>query len=173
MNRGGYFKFHRRLGEHPLWTKHRFSPGQAWVDLLYQAEWEHRTIHMRQKPIQLEAGELYCSLRGLASRWKWDVKTVSKFLAERDAEHMLLQRKTRFGTVITIRNWSKYQGNGTHPPARSTTRSEATAYQKWGYSREEEKKRTTEGVPGSIDAFAFARLAKSRCIKGGTDGSSG
>jgi hypothetical protein len=103
---GDYFKTYRRLLRSELWLSERFTKGQAWVDLIGLATYKPRDVTIHGHVIHLERGQLCWSIKSLAKRWKWNKRTAEKFIrctADCTAE------KSNITTVITIRNYSKYQ----------------------------------------------------------------
>ena len=113
MSSTGYLKLYRKVTENEFYFCERFSRMQAWFDLLLLATYKERTVFIRDVEISLKSGELCYSLRSLAKRWQWNVKTVMRFLSILENRGMLEQRKTHITTVITIRNWHRYQSDGT------------------------------------------------------------
>jgi DNA-binding transcriptional regulator YhcF (GntR family) len=62
--------------------------------------------------INLLPGQLCWSQKSLAKRWKWNVKTVNKYLLQLTKREMVDTRKTNITTIITIKKWFLYQGYG-------------------------------------------------------------
>lgn len=112
MSRNGYIKLHRQITENELWFSERFTKSQAWIDLLLLATYEPRVVFLRGIEVKLEPGELCYSQLSLASRWKWNFKTVKSFLNMLEKREMLETRTNNVTTVISIRNWNRYQSNG-------------------------------------------------------------
>ncbi len=114
-----YIKLHRSLLHHPLWTKERFTNGQAWVDLLLLAGYADREVMMGTMVVPVGQGEVVTSQVKLAKRWGWDRKTVSRFLSGLQRLSMVRIRshkRTETGyTIISITNWPTYQCDGLSP----------------------------------------------------------
>jgi hypothetical protein len=112
----GWIKLHRQITENEFYFSERFTRAQAWIDLLLLAAHKERTVFIRGVEVNLKPGELCYSQLSLAKRWRWNRKTVMaflKFLAKR--EMVLIRTDKRFShltTVIAVRNWAEYQGNG-------------------------------------------------------------
>ena len=62
----GWVSVSRALRDDPLWTRERFSRGQAWIDLRLTAD--------------ETTGEIVTSEGALAGRWRWTRPTVRTFL---------------------------------------------------------------------------------------------
>lgn len=106
----GYVKLFRQLQDHPLWLGERFTRGQAWVDLLMLAQFTSYELRIRGNPVHLDRGQIGHSKAHLGGRWKWDRKTVQRFLDDLESDGMITQRKTRVVTVVTIVNYDRWQG---------------------------------------------------------------
>lgn len=98
--------------ENEFYFVDRFTKMQAWIDLLLLANHKPVTIFIRGNEINLKEGQLAYSQLSLAKRWKWNRKTVDKFLSMLQNREMLDNRKTRLTTIISIRKWNEYQQNG-------------------------------------------------------------
>jgi hypothetical protein len=105
----GYIKLYRQLREHPIWTTERFTRGQAWVDLLMLAQFTDFSFRIRGNLVKLDRGQIGHSKAHLAGRWKWDRKTVQKFLDELEKDGMITQQKTKVVTVVTVVNYGTWQ----------------------------------------------------------------
>jgi hypothetical protein len=105
----GFIKLARQLQEHAIWLGERFTRGQAWVDLLMLAQFTSYELRIRGNSVPLERGQIGHSKAYLAGRWKWDRKTVQKYLDDLENDGMITQQKTRVVTVITIVNYSTWQ----------------------------------------------------------------
>ena len=115
----GWVRIYRQLADHPLWTKERFTRGQAWVDLLLMANFTETTAVQGNRPIVVKRGQVLTSQVALAGRWRWDRKTVRVFLDALKAAMMLdiqTSKDTDTGyTIITLRNYEKFQSDVLEP----------------------------------------------------------
>lgn len=109
MDSKGWIKLDRKLLDHPLWKDKPFSKGQAWIDILFLAEWKARYVMVGGKRREAKAGQCWTTLSALAERWGWSKEKVRRFLQslERDAIVSLLV--TADGTRLTVEKWGKYQ----------------------------------------------------------------
>ena len=87
MARNGWVKLFHRLADNSMWLECKFTPGQAWVDLLLMA----CTMESDQP------GAVCCSVLYLANRWKWSHHKVTRFL----------ERLERDGMVFVNRNGNR------------------------------------------------------------------
>lgn len=123
----GWIKVFRQIQCHPLWTADKFSRGQAWVDLLLSASHRRHEVLRADRLIVVERGQVLTSQAALARRWRWNRKTVGRFLRWLEAVqmcHILRAIRGDIGhTLITITNYEAFQA----PPedgAHSSTHSE-------------------------------------------------
>jgi hypothetical protein len=108
----GYVKLYRQITENEFYFSERFTKSQAWIDLLLLANHKPNTIFIRGIQIKTVAGELCYSQLTLAKRWKWNIKTVNKFLKLLENRKMIRNKIDKVTTIITVLNWKQYQCNG-------------------------------------------------------------
>jgi len=108
----GWIKLHRQIEENEFWFSEKFTRAQAWIDILLLARHKSGLATIRGVDIHLNPGQLCYSQKSLAKRWKWNVKTVNKFLSALKKREMVDTRKTNITTIITIKKWFLYQGDG-------------------------------------------------------------
>jgi hypothetical protein len=108
----GWVAIHRRLAEHPLWTRERFSRGQAWVDLVMLASYQDHLVIQGNRPVPVKREQILTSQVKLAARWKWNRKTVRGFLQALKAASMAAietSKDTDTGyTLITLLNYDLF-----------------------------------------------------------------
>jgi hypothetical protein len=109
----GWVAIHRRLINHPLWTRGRFSRGQAWIDLLLHASHVDHFIYHGNLKIEEKRGDYVTSQVALAKRWKWNIKSVRVFILFLKTDRMLDSRTSLAQdsgyTHLTILNYDHYQ----------------------------------------------------------------
>lgn len=105
MARQGWIKLWHKLCDSQIWLCEPFSRGQAWVDLLLMASTQE-TDH---------PGEIYCSIRYLAKRWKWSRDKVDLFLKQLEKSEMIYPPQKRPHNrpsnrpLLTIVKYKRYQ----------------------------------------------------------------
>lgn len=147
---GGWIKLHRQLRQNELWNAERFSRGQAWVDLLLMANYEPATIYIRGCEVRIERGQLAWSKVHLAERWRWNERTVTRFLLGLEKRQMIQTRTNNLTTIITIRNFNLYQ-NSTEQHAGQTTYKNAGE----NADREEVTKKTNNNKEKDLRSFSL------------------
>jgi hypothetical protein len=135
----GYIKLYRQITENDLWNEKPFSPGQAWVDLLLIANYREGTINKRGNRIKVEPGQVGYSIKGLADRWGWSQGKVKRFLKHLENEEQTENRITKLTSIVTLKNWEKYNGNGEQTENRRRTDGEQTETIKKGKKGKKEK----------------------------------
>lgn len=108
----GWISLHRKIFENEFYFSERFDKTHAWVDLLLLANHKPQTIFIRGNEVKIGEGELCYSQITLARRWKWNPKSVRKFLTLLVNRKMITFRGGRLTTIVAILNWKKYQKNG-------------------------------------------------------------
>ena len=109
----GYIKLWRKITDNPLWTDTKFTSGQAWVDLILLANHKPGQIRIRGIKVDVPRGCCGWSQGALAERWKWSRGRVIRFLDELQTVQQIEQQKTNVTTLIKIKNYDSYQGDGT------------------------------------------------------------
>ena len=107
-----WFRVNRSLFESDLWLSESFTRGQAWIDLVGLANHTKGYIRVRGNRINLNRGDVGYSIEKLRSRWRWSRKKVENWLKELERDKQITKHECRISTVITIKNYEKYQGKG-------------------------------------------------------------
>ena len=78
----GWIKLHRKIRDNPFWPKsRRYTPLEAWLDVLMSANHAPaKNLHGISTLVPVERGQFITSQVKLAERWRWNRKTVKKFL---------------------------------------------------------------------------------------------
>ncbi len=110
----GWVRIYRSLADHPIWMGRRFTPGQAWVDLIMLANFHDGKVLQGSVWIPVLRGQVFTSQLALAKRWHWNRKTVRGFLKALNLDNVLdIQTSNRTDTgytLLTLLNYDKYQG---------------------------------------------------------------
>lgn len=127
---GGYMLIYRKMLNDPLWLSERFTKAQAWIDLLFLANYEDGYIVVGNgETIPVKRGQCAWSQSRLAKRWKWTrgkVEQYFKHLIEQGTIQRIEQGKIgRKTTIINILNYEKYQDRATKQ-ATSQAQDQAT-----------------------------------------------
>lgn len=113
----GWIKLHRQIQDCPLWYSEPFTKGQAWIDLLMNANHEDGKIFFDNQFIEIKRGQYMTSIRKLSVNWKWSVGKTKRFIERLSDENMLNIECLKNGTLLTLVNYDVFQGerntNGT------------------------------------------------------------
>jgi len=108
----GYIRLYRSLYDNFLWKdKEVFDRRSAWIDLLFMANWQPTERLVNGVLIKLKRGELFASVRFLATRWGWSINKVRRFLTLLETQGMVTQKRNTKGTVIRIEKYDYFQGS--------------------------------------------------------------
>lgn len=119
----GWIKLYRKLQESWIWKeKRKFSKFEAWLDILLKANHKDTKAMINGKVIIVKSGSFITSEVKLAEDWKWDRKTVRKFLSILQNEKMIQKNATTEYTRISIENWNLYQNEGQQKGQRNGQR---------------------------------------------------
>jgi hypothetical protein len=105
----GWIKLHRQITEHWIWEEKPFSKGQAWIDLLLQANHQDKKAVIGNDIIEVKRGSFVTSIRKLSERWGWSNTKIKNFLNLLQNDGMISYFSDAKKTVITIENYSLYQ----------------------------------------------------------------
>jgi len=174
-----------------IWDDTAFKPEplterEAWVWMVMDASYKPRTKEVNGAWVDLERGQLSCSVRFMCKAWKWSKSKVDRFLKRLENRDMIGTDSGTGINVITICKYDEYQSKSKDSgTAKSEKRdSGGTAVgQRWDKPNKDERK-VKEGCKTSLsvkqietefDAFWFlcprkvakgkARTAYAKAIK--------
>lgn len=114
----GWISLHRALSDHWLWKDEKFTKGQAWVDLILHANHSDTKTMIKGQLFEVKSGQQLRSKLTLSKLWKWDRKTVTRFLSLLEKDGMITQQTTHQTTIISICNYSDFQDTRKRKPQR-------------------------------------------------------
>jgi len=109
----GYVKLYRALAESDLWLAEPFTKGQAWADLILNANFRDRTAYISGQQVPIKRGQLAWSEVTLSKRWGWSRGKVRRFLKLLKNDEKITQQTVQHTSLITICNYEKFQTDGT------------------------------------------------------------
>lgn len=83
----------------------------AWNDLIMLAEWKDGRKIIRGSMVETKRGTAYISVSALSERWKWNARTVRKFLARLEDDGMVVLNLQNRVQSIILCNYGKFQGS--------------------------------------------------------------
>ena len=107
----GWIRLYRKLQECWVWEdKEPFDKRSAWIDLLLTANHADAKLLFNGELITVQRGQILTSVRKLSAKWKWSVNKVYRFLKLLESDKMLQKESNKDRTLLTIVNYSVYQG---------------------------------------------------------------
>ena len=108
---GGYVKIARGIFKHNMFKDEPFNEREVWIWLICGASYKDDTIRIPNTNIvtQIKRGEYMASYRFLATKFKWPISRVKRFIDRLKSGTMLSTRVVQGITFITIENYDEYQ----------------------------------------------------------------
>ena len=110
----GYIPLWRDIQEHWLWKKDDpFDIRSAWIDILLSVNHEEKKILIDGRVQVIKAGQMWTSVKKLASKWNWSRPKVYRYINLLKSDGMIYTDGTPSGTLLTVMNYEKFtlQGN--------------------------------------------------------------
>lgn len=108
----GWFRVNRKLFDNEIWYLEPFTKGQAWIDLVGNANHKNSNFEIRGNIIEVKRGQIGWSELTMSKRWKWSRNKVRRYLKWLETIQQIEQQKDRYlTTIITILNYDKYQND--------------------------------------------------------------
>lgn len=104
----GWIILERGIRDHWIYSEKPFSRFQAWIDLIFSANFRDKTIMVNGKPFLVRRGSFLTSTRKLAERWGWSKNKTSRYLSILRDEGMI-ETETHIGTLVSIAKYELYQ----------------------------------------------------------------
>lgn len=105
-----YIKLYRKVMENAIFLELPYDRWHAFEFLILKARRFPTVTILKGKPIKLEVGQLICGEDKLASKWGWSRGKVKRYLDMLENLGMIKKNGTPYGTLITVENYTKYQG---------------------------------------------------------------
>jgi hypothetical protein len=137
----GWIKLYRSLMDDPVWTTATAEQKAVLVTVLLLASHESRQWAWNGRKFEILPGQCVTSLASIASRAGVSIQSVRSALARFEKLDFLTSEATKTGRLISIRNWSVYQGEGDRPNKaanRDPTKTQHLSRRKEGKKKEEE-----------------------------------
>lgn len=105
-----YIKLYRKVMDNAIFLELPYDRWHAFEFLILKARRFPTVTILKGKPIKLEVGQLICGEDKLASKWGWSRGKVKRYLDMLENLGMIKKNGTPYGTLITVENYTKYQG---------------------------------------------------------------
>lgn len=106
-----FIPLNRELFEHYLWCEEReYSRFEAWLFLLKEARFEDTKVLDKGKLVIVKRGQIYASIRFLATAFGWSTKKVGNYIQMLETDKMIKREtvKETGQSVLTVCNYDKY-----------------------------------------------------------------
>lgn len=132
----GWIRLERSLMEHWLHEDKPYNRLAAWVDLLLMANHEAKKMPTNGSVVTIDRGQLFTSSVSLSARWGWSRGKVERFMELLENDHMIDRKRTPYGQLVNIVNYSVYQDvnskNGQQTDSKRTPNRQATDSKRTG-----------------------------------------
>lgn len=172
-----YIKLYRKVMDNAIFLELPYDRWHAFEFLILKARRFPTVTILKGKPIKLEVGQLICGEEKLAVKWGWSRGKVKRYLDMLENLGMIKKNGTPYGTLITIENYTKYQGecsysdtslDTTHGTSLDTSDDTSDGTHKKNVKKEKKEKNVKKdiyiGVPDEIKT-AFMEFAEMREAK--------
>ena len=163
-----YIKLYRKVMDNAIFLELPYDRWHAFEFLLLKARRFPTVTILKGKPIKLEVGQLICGEDKLASKWGWSRGKVKRYLDMLENLGMIKKNGTPYGTLITVENYTKYQGECSYSDTTDDTTDGTSLDTSDGTSDGTHKKNVKKdiyiGVPDELKT-AFMEFAEMREAK--------
>jgi DNA-binding transcriptional regulator YhcF (GntR family) len=124
----GYFLMARGFLDHPRFQpRGAFTPAEVMIWLIREAAFAPRvkaiTVGTERRAVHLQRGQMACSIRFLATAWRWSPNRVQRFLDDLKDEGTVDTQTDTGITIITLCNYERYQKPFSDVDTQSNTQS--------------------------------------------------
>ena len=110
----GWIKLHRQIIDSAIWnidTPH--NERDAWIEIILLANHAPKVIYTRRhEKVEIGRGQFFTSIRKLSERFGWSKNRVRRYVDMLTDTHMIRVDGYADGTLITVENYAKFQGEG-------------------------------------------------------------
>ena len=108
-----YIKLYRKVTGSELFSERPFDRWHAFEYLLINARRFPASVIVKGQRINLDTGQLICGMEVLGDKWGWSRGKVQRYLNLLEKMEMIEKEPSQIGTIITIKNYIKYQCDDT------------------------------------------------------------
>lgn len=108
----GWIKLYRKILNDPLMNDRKDKNNAyllTWIYLLLNATHKEIKKNFKGKETILQPGELIVTRNEIAERFQIDASKIYRVLNRLESEQLIEQQKSSANTLISIKNWNKYQ----------------------------------------------------------------
>ena len=106
-----WIKLYHGLLTSEIWLRNEpFTYRSAFVHVLLSANWKDGKAVYAGKAIEIKRGQWLTSIRNLGTTFKWSNGKVLRWLNAMELYGMITSQSVGCGTLLTVVNYEKYQG---------------------------------------------------------------
>lgn len=124
----GWIKLHRQIRDNPFYKEPKAM--LIWIECLLRANHEGSRTLLRRQMVRLKPGQFVMGGTEFGQSVGIGKSTVWFWLNQFAADEMLTLEKTSKGSIVSIKNWEKYQVTDTSLDANQTQIRRKADYQK-------------------------------------------
>src|SRR3990167_1196211 len=147
LNKKGWVRLHRQIEESGLYFLEPFTKAQAWIDMFLNANHKDGIFSVRGNIVRLKRGQLGWSELTMCSRFGWSKNKLRRFLKLLEVEQQIEQQKTFITTIITIKNYDKFQQDDTADDTAKGQQKDSRRYTNKNDKNDKNDKKGRESVP--------------------------
>lgn len=153
LKKSGWVRLHRQIQDNIFYLSEPFTKSQAWIDLFLNANHKDGIFIVRGNVVNVKRGQIAWSELTMSSRWCWSKNKTRRFLKLLETEQQIEQQKTFITTIITIKNYDKYQTDDT---ANDTAERQQKDSRRYTNKNDNKKKNVKKEIleETSVDKFS-------------------
>lgn len=103
----GWIKLHRQIRDNPFYT----NPAalSVWVECLLRASHAERDFYLKREKVTLQAGQFVIGRDEFGKAIGISGSTAWYWLLQFESDSMVDIKKTAKGSIVSVKNWVKYQ----------------------------------------------------------------
>ncbi len=116
----GWIKIHRKITNSPIFSSEKGL--KIWLWLLTKANHKGESIYVGRDKVDLQKGQLVFGRKTASEFLKMSPSTVWFWIKQLKSDRFIDTLSSRNYTIITIRNWSKYQSTDSSTDFKKTSK---------------------------------------------------
>lgn len=124
MSRGNWIKVFRNLRDSPYYTESKAI--HVWIECLLRASFTKQEVFLKREKITLHPGQFVMGREEFGRKIGMSGSTVWYWINQFETDSMIDIKKTAKGSLVTIKNWKKYQ----RPDSTSDNKKTSKKHQK-------------------------------------------
>lgn len=154
MDNQGWIKIHRKILDNPIFSSEKGF--RVWIWCLIKAGHQERDIYLGKEKIHLQPGEFVFGRGSASEQLGMKESTIRNWMDTLKNDRYLDIKPTNKYSLVKIKNWDMYQGNGQQNENKMKTNEKQMDTNKNEKKEKNEKKVNTKFIPPSlVEAFLY------------------